>query len=91
MNWIDTLSFYEEEKSMLKKLSKFTLYDHNEVSKIDEEEKTFLCLLNCKKINRVYNTICQIDGDFKVGQIGIRCWLLDQEHVIHGQWQYQKI
>lgn len=39
----------------------------------------------------MYHTICQIDGDFKIGQVSIRCWLLDQTHAINGKWQYQKI
>jgi hypothetical protein len=39
----------------------------------------------------MYSTICQIDGDLKIGLINISCRLLDQEHIIHGQWEYQRI
>lgn len=32
-----------------------------------------------------------MDGDLKMGQINISCRLFDESHLIHGQWQYQKV
>lgn len=75
MEWIQNLSTFED-KSLLKKLDRFTLHDHNYVSTVDEKEKTFNCLLNLKKINRIHHTLCEIDGDMKIGQINLTCWLL---------------
>ena len=91
MDWLLHLGEPETHKPNFKKLDKFTLYDHNYISEINEKDQTFTCTLNCKRINRVYSTICQIDGDLKIGLINISCRLLDQDHVVHGQWEYQKI
>ena len=91
MEWIEILSQSEEEKALLKGIDKFTLYDHNFTASIGPSGRTFRCLLNCKRINRVYHSLSQIEGDFESGKVGIRCWLLDQERPVHGQWQYQKI
>ena len=48
-------------------------------------------MLNLKKITRIYNTICKINGDMKAGKIDITVWLLDQWNIVHGKWQYQKV
>jgi hypothetical protein len=67
------------------------LHDHNAVSSLDEAQQTFNCLLNCQRINRVYHTLCQIEGNLRVGRLGFACWLLDQSRLVHGQWQYQRV
>jgi hypothetical protein len=92
MDWLEVIAVPQEDTNInFKKLEKFTLYEHNYVYDIDEEAQTFNCLLNCKRLNRLFSTVCQIEGDLKAGQINISCRLLDQEHIIHGQWEYQKI
>ena len=42
-------------------------------------------------MNRIFSSICQVEGNFKVGQINLTCWLLDEEHSVHGRWQHQRI
>lgn len=78
MEWIESAADSQEEKPLLKGIDKFTFYDHNFTASTSPDSHTFKCLLNCKRINRVYNTVSQIEGDFRVGRVTISCWLFDQ-------------
>lgn len=62
MEWLSTSEGLKERKELnnLKKWEKFTLYDHNFISTFNDEDETFVCVLNCKKTNRIYSTICKI-------------------------------
>jgi hypothetical protein len=90
MDWID---FDEDDQnlSFFKKIDKVTLYDHNSTIKIDEINQSFTCLLNCKKLNRTLSTICKIKGEFKKCLVVISCLLINQQGLVGGKWQFEKI
>ena len=80
----------EDEFTMLKKIDKFTLYDHNYHSRIDLEKLTFNCIFNCKRINRKYTIIGQIEGDLLDKNIQISCSLMNLNKIVCGKSHFQK-
>lgn len=92
MDWVGTeQENHETELSLLKKMTKVTLYDHNYTFTTNTEDLTFTCILNCKRLNKQYSIIGKIEGDLLNQTIQINCALVDYKRIVVGKWQHQKI